>query len=371
VLHAFEVSLRLRLVLGLVTLLVLGLGAFGIATYSLYAPSQYQRLDDQLDQSVPFVSTQLYAKAGIHVAPGGSGPGGGPSGGPTGSGGPGPGSTGSDDTTEPGNGGPQGPGGQQLTTPLPPGTFAELLTSASKVRSSLQYLASSDVRPRLPDPLGAVGKAGRIFTTGSSSGSTSWQVLVRQAPGLPGDVVVIAIPSSSVNGALHKLLLIELGVAAGLLALLSAGSWLVLRRGLRPLEDMATTARSIAGGDLSQRVGHEQGPAEIAQLGQAIDTMLSDIETAFAERAASEQRLRRSRDSPSCFASASIASTSISQPSSGASRTRPLVWEHSWRTSFSSPGWISRPRCSTRRWISPSWRPTPAATPSPWRRTAR
>jgi two-component system OmpR family sensor kinase len=287
-------------VLGLVALLVLGLGAFGIATYSLYAPSQYQRLDGQLDDSVPFVSTQLYAKAGIHVAPGGNGPGGGFPGGSTGAGGTGSNGGGSGGTGSngggsggTGGGGPPEPGGQPLTTPLPPGTFAELLTSTGQVRSSLVYLASSDIRPRLPDPLGAVGSAGRLFTAGSSSGSTSWQVLVRQAPGLPGDVVVIAIPSSSVIAALHKLLLIEAGVAAGLLALLSAGSWLVLRRGLRPLEDMATTARSIAGGDLSQRVGQNRGPTEIAQLGRAIDTMLSDIETAFAERAASEQRLRR------------------------------------------------------------------------------
>lgn len=270
--------------LGLVALLVLGLGAFGIATYSLFAPSQYQRLDDQLEASVPFASTQLYAKAGIHVEPAGSGPdgddNGGTSGGQPGGGGGGPGGPGQE---------PSGP----LETPLPPGTFAELLTSTGKVRSSLQYLATSTARPRFPKPLGSVGAAGKIFSTGSSSGTARWQVLVRPASGVPGDLVVIAIPSAGITGALHKLLLIDAGVAIGLLAVLSAGSWLVLRRGLRPLEEMATTARSIAAGDLSRRVGPERGPTEVAQLGQAIDTMLSDIETAFAEREATEHRLRR------------------------------------------------------------------------------
>ena len=55
-----------------------GLGAFGVATYSLYAPSQYRLLDDQLKSSLPFVGDQLYDQAGIHVIPPGGG-GGGPS----------------------------------------------------------------------------------------------------------------------------------------------------------------------------------------------------------------------------------------------------------------------------------------------------
>ena len=277
-------SLRLRLVLGLVALLVLGLGAFGVASYGLYAPSQYRSLDDQLEASAPYASDQLYAKAGIHVASAGNGPDGGYGSGPSGGHPPG------------GGGGPGGPGQQPsgpLETPLPPGSFAELLTSSGTVRSSLQYLATSNARPRLPKPLGSVGKAGKIFTTGSTSGAGSWQVLVRPATGVADDLLVIAIPSAGVTGALHKLLLIDAGVALGLLAVLSAGSWLVLRRGLRPLEEMATTARSIAAGDLSRRVGPERGPTEVAQLGQAIDTMLANIETAFALRAATEQRLRR------------------------------------------------------------------------------
>lgn len=271
-------SLRLRLVLGLVALLVLGLGAFGVATYSLYAPSQYQHLDDQLKTSLPFASSQLYSLAGIHTPP----PGGG-------------GAPGDHDDMggSAGGGDSDGPGGPEPTAALPPGTFSELLTSTGTVRASTQYLSSSTARPKLPSPIGSVPPRGRILTTGSNVGSGTWQVLLSPASGVPGDVVVIAVPTSGVTAALHRLLLTEAGVALGLLALLTLGSWLLLRRGLRPLEEMATTARSIAAGDLSRRVAPEGGPTEVAELGKALDTMLSDIEAAFAEREENEQRLRR------------------------------------------------------------------------------
>jgi two-component system OmpR family sensor kinase len=80
---------------------------------------------------------------------------------------------------------------------------------------------------------------------------------------------------------------------AALLAILSAGGWLILRRGLRPLERMAGTAAAITSGDLSQRVEPSGGPSEVGRLGLAVNTMLGEIEEAFAEREATEQRLRQ------------------------------------------------------------------------------
>jgi two-component system OmpR family sensor kinase len=56
---------------------------------------------------------------------------------------------------------------------------------------------------------------------------------------------------------------------------------------------MAKTADEIAGGDLSQRVSPSEGRTEIGRLGHALNTMLSKIESAFAERQRSEDRLRR------------------------------------------------------------------------------
>jgi two-component system OmpR family sensor kinase len=96
-----------------------------------------------------------------------------------------------------------------------------------------------------------------------------------------------------VTSSLTRLVLIEATAAAVLLAALAAGSWLILRRGLRPLEQMAISARSITAGDLSQRVSPADQRTEVGQLGLALNTMLSEIETAFREREATEQRLRQ------------------------------------------------------------------------------
>jgi two-component system OmpR family sensor kinase len=56
---------------------------------------------------------------------------------------------------------------------------------------------------------------------------------------------------------------------------------------------MTETAGAIAAGDLSQRVRRPEERGEVGRLGSALNGMLSQIEAAFAERTASESRLRR------------------------------------------------------------------------------
>ena len=55
----------------------------------------------------------------------------------------------------------------------------------------------------------------------------------------------------------------------------------------------AQTAGAIAAGDLSQRVEPADEHSEVGRLGLALNSMLGQIEGAFAERTASEARLRR------------------------------------------------------------------------------
>jgi len=122
-------------------------------------------------------------------------------------------------------------------------------------------------------------------------------VLVSADHGGPGgassNTVVVAVPTTEVTDALHRLVLIGVGSASGLLVILGLGSWLILRRGLRPIEQMATTARSISSGALDQRVAADDPNSEVGQLGLAINTMLSELEAAFSERDETEQRLRQ------------------------------------------------------------------------------
>ena len=66
-----------------------------------------------------------------------------------------------------------------------------------------------------------------------------------------------------------------------------------MRVGLRPLGRIEHTAAAIAGGDLSQRVENDDPRTEVGRLGGALNTMLGQIEEAFDERTASENRLRR------------------------------------------------------------------------------
>jgi two-component system OmpR family sensor kinase len=75
-------------------------------------------------------------------------------------------------------------------------------------------------------------------------------------------------------------------------AIVGLGLWLV-RVGLRPLGRIESTAAAIAAGDLSRRIEDANPRTEVGRLGQALNTMLGQIEEAFAERTASEQRLRR------------------------------------------------------------------------------
>ena len=56
---------------------------------------------------------------------------------------------------------------------------------------------------------------------------------------------------------------------------------------------MADTAGEIAAGDLSQRVEPAEPRTEVGRLGLSLNAMLEQIEVAFAERAATEEKLRR------------------------------------------------------------------------------
>ncbi len=258
-------TLRWRLVLALTALVTVGLAVFGVVTYTLYSRSEYQRLDDQLDNSIPLVTNQLYAKAGLDNDRDGGGRGG------------------PDDY----GGGPHGPPPE-----VPPSTYAELRDASGTVLSSIQVVDQSS-QPKLPADLEAPASGTRVFTTDSVEGGGDWRVSVSGSGRGDGNVVAVAIPLGEVTHSLNRLVVIETAAALALLAVLAGGAWLILRRGLRPLEHMATSARSITAGDLSQRVEPSESRTEVGQLGLALNTMLGEIEDAFREREETEQRLRQ------------------------------------------------------------------------------
>jgi len=124
-------------------------------------------------------------------------------------------------------------------------------------------------------------------------GSISYRVIVRTLDDQHHLSVVVAIPLSDVTDTLGRLLWVEVLVSLAVLAGLGGLAWWIVRRGLRPLEDMAATAGEISGGELGRRVKPADERTEVGRLGLALNAMLGEIEAAFADRAASEDRLRR------------------------------------------------------------------------------
>jgi two-component system, OmpR family, sensor kinase len=104
---------------------------------------------------------------------------------------------------------------------------------------------------------------------------------------------VVAVPLREVDQTLDSLLLVEALVIAAVLLALGVLAWLVVRIGLRPLDRIGETAGAIAAGDLSRRVSPASPKTEVGRLGIALNAMLGRLEEAFAERQASEDRLRR------------------------------------------------------------------------------
>jgi two-component system OmpR family sensor kinase len=250
------VSLRARLLITSVVLVAAGLLVANVATYRLLSNFLLHRTDDQLvaAQAPVLDALQFGGDVPDHPTP---------------------------------------------TFLVPPGTYAEVRdgSGAPLVWKFFGYESKADQRPVCPKDLPgsaastAVGPTFFTTTTGGGRAPTYRAVAAALSPG-PGTLIV-AIPLTEVSATLDRLLGVEL-VVSGIALLLVAGFalWLV-RLGLRPLEGIGATAGAIAAGDLSRRVEPATERTEVGRLGLALNAMLAQIEAAFEERRASENRLRR------------------------------------------------------------------------------
>ncbi|MDO9409096.1 cell wall metabolism sensor histidine kinase WalK [Patulibacter sp.] len=139
----------------------------------------------------------------------------------------------------------------------------------------------------------ASSTSGADSTTSSTTGTTTATRTAAVRSALASGFTVVAVPLTDVDATLDRLLQTE-GIVIGIaLALLTGLSWVLVRIGLRPLDRMASTAGEIAAGDLDQRVEDASPRTEVGRLGLALNGMLGRLEGAFAEREASEGRLRQ------------------------------------------------------------------------------
>ena len=108
------------------------------------------------------------------------------------------------------------------------------------------------------------------------------------------NILLVARPDHAVGNQVRGLILAELITGAILLALLALGGRWLISRGLAPLDRMASTADVITSrGDLTARMPDPGDHAEAGRLAAAINTMLDRIQQAFGARWASEQKVRQ------------------------------------------------------------------------------
>ena len=110
---------------------------------------------------------------------------------------------------------------------------------------------------------------------------------------VPQGTMFVALSLNPTNDTLASLRRVEEGASLAVLLIMVALALWMIRRGLRPLRKMAETADAIASGDLTRRVPAEAPTSEVGRLGTALNEMLTQIEGAFAEKSASEERLRQ------------------------------------------------------------------------------
>ena len=148
--------------------------------------------------------------------------------------------------------------------------------------------------------------AGHPVTVPASSGSGQWRIIEQSVTYQAQDgsqatgTLVIGDSLGNINRTIGYLTSLDVIVSLVIMLGLGVVSIAVVRTNLRPLDDIEETAEAIAAGHLDRRVPDRDPRTEVGRLGRSINTMLTQIESAFhareeSEEAAvqSEERMRR------------------------------------------------------------------------------
>ena len=206
-------TLRLRLLLVLVGIVTVGLVAADVAIYTSLGSYLYSQVDQQLTSDVNSVIQAPQCQGASY-----------------------------------------GRFGESPGVIPPPGLWAEVRDqSGTLVCDEPGYPLSP---PNLPAtlPVSTSSSGSTLLNVKSVGGaSVNYRVLVVpvQVEGGTGTAVV-AIPLNDLHHTLGRLILIEVLTSGAVIVVLGALAWWIVRRGLRPLDQMASTAGAIAAGDLSR-----------------------------------------------------------------------------------------------------------------------
>jgi two-component system OmpR family sensor kinase len=253
-------SLRTRMLVGLMGLLLLGLAVFSAGIDAGLRRYLVQRVDQELGATQGAVLDVLTIDSSLSARQ----------------------QNGAEQGSR-GQGAAQRPTAQTFLTG---GMVAEVRDAAGRVLAS--YVSPKGPLLRFP----AAATPGPPRTIGSGFGSYRLLVSAISVNDQPA-TLLLALPLQQVNAVVARLLIFE--IALGLLVLVGGAVlalWLA-RVTTRPLERIAVTADAIAAGDLTRRVPDEDPRSEVGRVGLAFNAMLGEIQATVARLVESELRLRR------------------------------------------------------------------------------
>jgi two-component system OmpR family sensor kinase len=246
-------SLRARLLITTVVLVAVGLLAANVATYRILSSFLFHRVDEQLVQVGPLAAHALFPQEDLY--------------GPV----------------------------RFPAVVLPPGTYMYFRDPSGDIVRSMTTFGLGPPPPELPAalPRSREFQQGQGLTVEATQGGAfRYRLLATSIRGKAGTLIV-AIPLFEVDQTLKRLVVGEVVVSLVVLGVVAALALWLVRVGLRPLTGIGETAGAIAAGDLSRRLEPANERTEVGRLGLALNAMLAQIEAAFEERRASEDRLRR------------------------------------------------------------------------------
>ncbi|MEV1205845.1 sensor histidine kinase [Microbispora rosea] len=258
-------TLRARLVVGTLVLLVLACAAAGAASSLLLERFMIERLDQQLS-----VTAGRFAASLAH-----------------------------EEREEREHGYPRDPDGERGDSRgQAPGTLGVLMRDGQVGTPAVVGRADPVLSAADRKALAAVRADGLGHTVDLSSGGLD-DYRVMAVGDDDGELLITGLPLDDVRTTVQRLQIAEIGVFAVVVLVTGIAGAVWVRLSLRPLDRVAATARRVArlplaDGEvaLPEGVPDEDPRTEIGQVGEAFNRMLGHVGRALAQRHASEQRMR-------------------------------------------------------------------------------